>query len=59
MDVDSRELIAMHASRAGEMLNVLKMLRKVLEAHNEKPVIVVSMGTREARDGILSQDGWQ
>lgn len=44
IDVDSGEIIAVYASRGKSIINSLIFLRRVLDACERKPVIVVDRG---------------
>ena len=53
IDVDSREVLAIYVSRGRPMLNALIFLRRVLRTCENNPVIVVDMGIKKTRLGIL------
>ncbi|MEM2613026.1 MAG: DDE-type integrase/transposase/recombinase [Nitrososphaerota archaeon] len=44
IDVDTGEIIALYASRGRSMMNVLTFMRRVLEACDGRPVVVVDRG---------------
>ena len=44
VDVDSREIIAVYASRGRSLLNSLTLLERVLKSCENRPLIVVDRG---------------